>query len=107
MERRRIDMNDFTRRTAVQAAALVPFQAIRGSAQNSAIRVGLIGAGSRGTYTSGTVAKDPRAKITAICDVVPEQTQKAKEKIGATDAKLSTNLSEVLSSKDVDAVIIA
>ena len=56
-------MKDVTRRTVMQAAALVPFQAVRSSAQNSAIKVGLIGAGSRGTYTSGIVAKDPRAKI--------------------------------------------
>ena len=37
-------MNNFSRRTAFQAAALVPFQAIRGSAQNSVIKIGLIGA---------------------------------------------------------------
>ena len=54
-------MSDLSRRAVIQAAALVPFQAVRGSAQNSAIKVGLIGAGSRGTYT-GTrdCEKSPR-----------------------------------------------
>ena len=57
-------MSNLSRRAVVQAAALVPFQAVRGSAQNSAIKVGLIGAGSRGTYTGSEMAKNPRVKIT-------------------------------------------
>src|SRR4051794_9941631 len=99
-------MNDISRRTALHAAALVPFQAVRSSAQNSAVRIGLIGAGSRGTYTTTAVAKDGRAKVTAICDVVEDHAAKAKAKTGAADAKLYSNYKDVLAS-DVDAVIIA
>ena len=95
-------MSDLSRRAVVQAAALVPFQAVRGSAQNSAIKVGLIGAGSRGTYTGSEIAKNPRVKITAVCDVVEEQIAKAKNRIGAADAKGYTNFQDVLAS-DVDA----
>ena len=50
-------MPTFSRRTLVQTAALVPFQAVRGTSQNSAVKIGLIGAGSRGTYTARIVAK--------------------------------------------------
>ena len=96
-----------TRRTLVRTAALVPFQAVRGSAQNSALRIGLIGAGSRGTYTSTTVAKDPRAKITAVCDIFDEQIAKAKTRIGAPDAKEYKRYQDVLNNPDIDAVIIA
>jgi myo-inositol 2-dehydrogenase/D-chiro-inositol 1-dehydrogenase len=99
-------MKPIARRSLVQAAAIVPFQAVVGSAQNSAIKVGLVGAGSRGTYTSGMVAKDPRARITAVCDVVEEQMAKTKQKIGATDAKEYKNIHDLLAS-DVDAVMIA
>lgn len=99
-------MKDLTRRALVQTAAIVPFQAVRGSAQNSAIKIGVIGAGSRGTYTGTTVAKNPGVKVTAICDVVDEQVANAKAKIGAADAKGYRNFQDVLSS-DVDAVIIA
>ena len=91
----------------MQAAALVPLQAVRSSAQNSAIRVGLIGAGSRGTYTATTLNKDPRAKIVAICDVVEGQVDKAKARIGAPDAKSYRNFQDVLADKDIDAVMIA
>ena len=84
-------MPNYSRRSVMQAAALVPLQAVRGSAQNSAqnstIRIGLIGAGSRGTYTATTIAKDPRAKVVAICDVVEEQITKARARIGALNCK--------------------
>jgi myo-inositol 2-dehydrogenase / D-chiro-inositol 1-dehydrogenase len=96
-----------TRRNLVTSAALVPFQAIRGSAQNSALRIGLIGAGSRGTYTTTTIAKDPRAKVTAVADIFDEQIAKAKASIPAPDAKAFKRYQDVLSSPDVDAVIIA
>jgi len=99
-------MSNLSRRTVMQAAALVPYQAVRSSAQNSAIKIGLIGAGSRGTYTATAIAKDPRAKVVAICDVVEDQVTKAKAKIGATDAKAYKNYQDVLAS-DVDAIMIA
>jgi len=95
-----------SRRTIMKSAAIVPFQAIRGTAQNSAIRVGLIGAGSRGSYISGMINKNPDARVTALCDVVPDQIQKAKTRIGAPEAKSFSRLEDLLAS-DVDAVLIA
>ena len=100
-------MSPVTRRAALQAASLVPLQVVRGSAQNSAVRVGLIGAGSRGTYTASTLAKDPRAKVVAVCDVVEEQMAKAKAKIGAPDAKTYQHFQDLLASNEIDAVMIA
>src|SRR5687767_3726302 len=89
--RKRNSMSHPTRRNLIQAAALVPIQAVRGTAQNSAVRIGLIGAGSRGTYTSRIVTKDPRAKVVAICDVFDEQLENAKAKIPTPDAKAFKN----------------
>src|SRR6266702_1385706 len=99
-------MPELSRRAVMQAAAIVPFQAVRGSAQNSAVKIGLIGAGSRGSFTASTIAKEPNVKIAAICDVVDEQIEKARAKIGAKDAKAYKNYKDVLAS-DVDAVMIA
>src|SRR6516225_12026544 len=99
-------MPHVSRRTIIQTAAIVPFQAVRGSAQNSAVKIGLIGAGSRGAYTATTIAKDPKVKVTAICDVVDEQIVKARARVGAADAKGYKNFQDVLAS-DVDAVMIA
>lgn len=100
-------MSNFSRRTVVQTAALVPFQAVRGSAQNSAVRIGVIGVGSRGSYIARTVTKDPKAKVVAICDVSDEQLAAARSKIPAPDAKSYKNHQDLLNSKDIDAVLIA
>ena len=99
-------MSELSRRAMIYGTAIVPFQAVRGSAQNSAMKIGLIGAGSRGTFTGSTIAKDPRVKVTAICDVVDSQIESARAKIGAPDAKGYKNFQDVLAS-DVDAVMIA
>jgi predicted dehydrogenase len=85
---------------------VVPAAAVRGTAQNSAIRIGVIGAGSRGTYTARTLAQDPRARVTAICDVFEEQLTAAKAKIPAPDARTFRRHQDLLAS-DVDAVLIA
>ncbi len=100
-------MNDISRRTLVRTAALAPLQVVSGSAQGPAVRIGLIGAGSRGTYTARTIARDPRAKVVAICDVVEDQIANAKAKIPAPDAKGYKHYQDVLASKDIDAVMIA
>lgn len=98
-------MSTVSRRSMVQTAALVPFQAVRGSAQNSAVRIGIIGTGNRGSYIGRTAAADPRAKVTALCDVSGERLAQAQAKV-APGAKTYENYQELLSS-DVDAVMIA
>ncbi|MBM3767277.1 MAG: Gfo/Idh/MocA family oxidoreductase [Acidobacteria bacterium] len=92
--------------TRRQAATLLPLQIVTGSAQNSALKVGLIGAGSRGTYTGTMVNRNPKAKITMVCDVTDAQMAASKAKIGAPEAKTTKDFREVLAS-DVDAVVIA
>jgi myo-inositol 2-dehydrogenase/D-chiro-inositol 1-dehydrogenase len=99
-------VSDLRRRNLIVSAALVPFRALRGSAANSAVKVGLIGSGGRGTYDASIVAKDPKARLVAICDIFDDQIEKAKAKIPARDAKVFKDYKELLSS-DVDAVIIA
>ena len=94
---------NLTRRTAL----FIPLQAVAGSAQNSAIRIGLIGAGSRGSYTASIAHKVPGAQVVAVCDVADEQMAKAKQKIGAPDARTYKNFQELLASPEIDAVMIA
>ena len=100
-------MIEISRRNLVRGAALAPFQIVRGSAQNSAVRIGSIGVGSRGTFTAKTISMDPRAKIVAVCDVAPEQMTAAKAKIPAPGAKEYKNYQDLLASKDIDAVMIS
>ena len=98
--------NDLSRRSLVQAAAIVPFAAVRGTAANSAVRVGLLGAGGRGTRLASYVAQVAQARLVALCDLFEEQIEKARKAIPAEGAKAYSDFREMLAS-DVDAVIIA
>jgi predicted dehydrogenase len=99
-------MPDLNRRNLIKSAALVPFQSLRGTAANNAVKVGLIGSGGRGTYDASIAAKDPNAHIEAICDLFDDRLQAAKSKIPAPGAKVFKDYKDLLAS-DVDAVIIA
>jgi predicted dehydrogenase len=91
---------------ALAAFSLVPSQAVRGSQANSRISVALIGAGNRGSYDASIVHADPRAQITALCDLFDDQIEKAKQTIKVDNPKVYKDFEQVLAS-DVDAVIIA
>jgi myo-inositol 2-dehydrogenase/D-chiro-inositol 1-dehydrogenase len=95
-----------SRRTAVKAAATMPFAAVVGSAANSAVTVGLFGSGNRGTYVAGLMAKNTPARVVALCDLFDAKMEKAKASIGLENPKLYKDFRQLLSS-DVDAVIIA
>src|SRR6266852_4130258 len=95
-----------SRRHAVKAAALMPFAAVRRSAANSAVTVGLFGSGSRGTYVAGMMAKNTPARVVALCDLFDAKMEKAKTAIAIENPKLYKDFRQLLAS-GVDAVIIA
>src|SRR6266571_3657618 len=99
-------MKLISRRDLVNTAALLPVTAIRGTAANSAVKVGLIGAGGRGTFDAGFVVKDPNARLVALCDIFDDRIERARKKIPAENPKVYKDYHELLAS-DVDAVIIA
>src|SRR5690349_2755672 len=69
---------DFVRVSGTAAAAgagllILKPETVRGSQANSALTVGLIGAGRRGTYVSGIFAKNEFARMAALCDIYDDQ----------------------------------
>ncbi len=80
--------------------------AVRGAQANSRISVGLIGAGNRGAYDASIVHADPRARITAVCDLFEDRIGPAKQTIKVQNPAVYTDFERLLAS-DVDAVIIA
>ena len=98
-------MNLISRRNMIGAsvaAAGLP----RGMPANSAITVGVVGTGSRGTFVSTMMAKNTTARVVALCDVFEEKMEQARKSIGAENPKLYKDFRQLLAS-DVDAVIIA
>src|SRR5437016_1119491 len=99
-------MKTISRRDLVNAAGLLPITAIRGTAANSAVKVGLIGSGGRGTFDASLVVKDPNARLVALCDIFDDRIEQAKKRIPIENPKVYKDYHELLAS-DVDAVIIA
>jgi predicted dehydrogenase len=86
---------------------MVPFAAVRGSAANSEVRVGLLGSGGRGSRLSSHLVKVPGARLVALCDLFEEQIAKAKQNIPIENPKIYLDYNEMLVSDEIDAVIIA
>jgi myo-inositol 2-dehydrogenase/D-chiro-inositol 1-dehydrogenase len=98
-------MNTYSRRNLI-GASVTALGVARSTAANSAITVGVLGTGGRGTYVSTMMAKNTPARIVALCDLFPEKMEKAKQSIGVDNPKLYKDFHEMLAS-NVDAVIIA
>jgi predicted dehydrogenase len=99
-----------SRRNFIGSAAafsIVAPQSVRGSQANSKISVGLIGTGNRGTYDATIVNADPRARVTAQCDLFDDRIEKATAEIRAQSPKVYKDFEKMLAAPDIDAVIIA
>jgi predicted dehydrogenase len=89
---------------AAAGVSILKPRTVFGSQANSALTVGLIGAGNRGMYVSGIFAKNEFARIAAVCDIYDDKLEAAQAKYsGAKTFKRA----EDLAASDVDAVLIA
>lgn len=96
-----------SRRAFVAASAVVTaasYNRILGA--NDRPRIGLIGAGPRGTYLTRELRKALDVDIPAVCDVYDVRREKARE-VAGPDAKLYGDHRQLLAHNDIDGVIIA
>ena len=87
--------------------AIMSPQVVRGYQANSKISVGLIGSGGRGSYDASIVNADPRARVTALCDLFDDRIETATQKVKATGPKVYKDFEKLLAAPDIDAVVIA
>ncbi len=92
---------------AAGAFTIVRPEAVRGSQANSRISVGLIGSGNRGSYDAAIVHADPRAEVTALCDLFDDRIEMAIQRIKLDKKPAIYKDYQKLLASDVDAVIIA
>ncbi|MBI3695345.1 MAG: Gfo/Idh/MocA family oxidoreductase, partial [Acidobacteria bacterium] len=105
-------MSKLTRRDALAAAAvnllMVKSETAFGSPANSAVSFGIIGAGGRGRYVGSHMARDPRSRLAAVCDIFPDRIDLAKTQVpAASQARVYKDYHELLAQPDIDAVLIA
>ena len=112
------------RRGFLQAAAgtaaftIMKPQLVRGAEANSAVRVGLLGCGGRGTTHTETILKNTDARVIALADMFQDRLDNAKQQVdklsaakghaGVEQTFVGPNAyKQILDSKQVDAVVIA
>ena len=96
-----------TRNAAATGFSIVAPAAVRGSQANSKISVGLVGVGGRGTFDASIFHADPRARVTALCDLFDDRIESGIQKIKITDKPAVYKDYEKLLASSLDAVIIA
>lgn len=105
--RNRITRRKFISATATTAVALSAQSLPLMSGNNiEPIRIGIIGAGSRGTGLATLINKISKVTITACCDIIPEHLQNCLKAAGKK-ARGYGDYRQLLADKNVDAVIIA
>jgi predicted dehydrogenase len=80
------------------------------AAPSDRVTLGVIGAGSRGTFVMTVFQKDPSLQVGAICDVYEPNLERGistASKVAGNHPKLYRNYKELLADKDVQAVLIA
>ncbi|MCW5963824.1 MAG: Gfo/Idh/MocA family oxidoreductase [Bryobacterales bacterium] len=110
------------RRTFMGAtsAMILSAQTVRGSQANSAIRVGLLGCGGRGTVVASSMVANGGGRVTALGDLFEAQIPKATEHFNKVNASAGhgriaasqmfsgpSAVERIAASREVDAIVIA
>ena len=105
---------------AVSSMMILKPGAVFGTKANSAVQLGIIGCGDRGTAVISSMSKHTNVNIVAMADLLPDQLQKGKVILDRLNAEKGfpaiqkTNIYQgsqaylqLLANKDVDAVLIS
>jgi len=117
----KVDRRKFIGVAAVTAGAILIEPAlVRGTAANSAVRVGLLGCGGRGTEDASNLVDTGRARVVALADLFQDQLDKARahfdqvqqgkgySTLDASQLFVGPNAyKEIAASKEIDAIVVA
>ncbi|MGA1996177.1 MAG: hypothetical protein ABSH45_10405, partial [Bryobacteraceae bacterium] len=70
---------DLLRAGAVGTFAIIAPRLVRGTEANSAVRVGLLGCGRRGSTDATSIAQHTPARVVALADLFPDALEKGKQ----------------------------
>jgi myo-inositol 2-dehydrogenase/D-chiro-inositol 1-dehydrogenase len=117
----RVDRRKFIEVAAATAGAMfIKPSLVRGTAANSAVRVGLLGCGGRGTEDATNLVDTGGARVVALADMFQDQLEAARahfDKVQAAKSYAALDAAQlfagpnayerIATSKEVDAVVIA
>jgi predicted dehydrogenase len=119
MNNDKLDRRGFLQAAAgVAAFTILKPQLVRGTQANSAVRVGLLGCGGRGTTHTETILKNTDARVIALADMFQDRLDNAKQQVDKLSAAKGhpgveqtfvgpKAYQQIIESKEVDAVVIA
>lgn len=115
----KIGRREFMGAAAVAGLTIISPQLVRGTAANSAVRVGLLGCGGRGTEDASNLADTGGARVVAVADLFKDQALRAMELFnhvaeakgyaGIDDTQVFVGpraFEQIAASKEVDAVVL-
>jgi myo-inositol 2-dehydrogenase / D-chiro-inositol 1-dehydrogenase len=115
----KIGRRAFMGTAATAGLMLIKPELVRGTAANSAVRVGLLGCGGRGTEDTNNLVDTGGARVTALADLFQDQLDKAKKHFddlaqskgfaGVDSSQMFVGpkaFEQIVSSPEVDAVVI-
>lgn len=117
-----MNRREFLQTTAASASGLLLLKpaTVFGYAANSAVRLGLLGCGSRGTAVSTSFSKSTIAEVVALADLFPDQLAAGRDHFNQLNASLGRQpidnkllfhgphaFEELAASKDVDLIQIS
>jgi predicted dehydrogenase len=73
----------------------------------SPIRLGVLGCSLRGMYLARALGQDPRVRITALCDLLPDRLEMARRQCERFAPRVYTKCEEFLADPELDAVVVA
>ena len=108
MSQKDSNRRDFVKGASIAAAGwtIIRPESARGYPANSQVKIGLLGAGRRGSRITGYFAKNENSRVTALADIYEDQIAAARARIPAPDAQAYGSAKAILDS-DIDAVYIA
>lgn len=104
--------------TGTAAFTILKPQTVRGMQANSAVRVGLLGCGGRGTTHTETILKNTDARVIALADMFQDRLDSAKQQVDKMSASKGhagvertfvgpNSYKQIIESNQVDAIVIA
>ena len=116
----KIGRRQFLSAAGAAGIMIIKPQLVRGTTANSAIRLGLLGCGHRGTYVATSFTKNTNVRVVALADLFQDQLDKGRKHFDAVAAKrnyagINTKLmfrgprayQALANCADIDAVLIA
>ena len=98
---------EITRRTLLQAGALLAATPAARPAPSDRIAVGVIGTGARGQELMDALQQHPQAEIVALVDAYKGRLDRAQSRVKGDRARIYPTHLELLAEKSIDAVVVA